>query len=446
MMSKTACFTVIIAIIAVLGGCTKEKAPSRSGQSQNSGAVDGKVQIRVAWWGDTKRHELYNQIIDEFQKAYPAVSVVREPVSWTDYWDKLSVQTAGGNAPDFFGIHPQFAADYIPRGVCENLETFVADGTITTQGWSQGTIDTGKINGTLYMLPMGVTLSCVFVNTGLFEELGVAPPSFDWSWEDMKTIGAAVRSGLDAQGKNNVYLTRDYSSSLNSWRYFVRQQGREIYDAQGNIGFTRQDAEDWFAMFKEFRDLGIVPDGATSTEYANPTLEDGLFARNRALTDMVPVNQYKLYRATFPDKKIAIIRMPASPGNKSGEFPEGAHFVINAKSTPEKKRAAAQLMNFWLNSETALKLFGLDQGVPGNLEIEQAVIPTLDEYQREIVDFVEKVSKAATATIYPPSGASEIDALFRTIGEQVQFDVKTPQAAAKDFYEQSLAIRSKAVK
>lgn len=425
--------------IALIAGCAKGK-DAASPQA----AGEGKTEIRAAWWGDTKRHELYNRIIDEFQQANPGVTVIREPVSWTDYWDKLSVQAAGGNAPDFFGMHPQFAADYIPRGVCESLESYVANGTITTQGWSEGTINTGRISGVLYMMPMGVTLSSVFVNTGLFSELGLEAPAFEWTWEDMKSTGVKARAALDARGLKNVYLSRDYSSALNSWRYFVRQQGREIYDAQGNINFIQKDAEDWFAMFKEFRDLGIVPDAATTTEYANPTLEDGLFARNRALTDLVPANQYKLYRDTFPDKQMGLIRMPVSPGKAAGEFPEGAHFAVNAKSPPEKKLAAAKLLNFWLNTEAALKLFALDQGVPGNLNLMQSVMPALDGYQREIVGFVEKVSAVATATIYPPPGASEIDALFRTIGEQAQFGVKTPAAAAKDFYEQAAAIRAKA--
>jgi multiple sugar transport system substrate-binding protein len=432
-MKKLFVFLMILAALD-FSGCQKKESAGNAGG----------LEIRAAWWGDTKRHELYNQIIDEFQKANPDVTVVREPVSWTDYWDKLSVQASGGNAPDFFGMHPQYAADYIPRGVCEPLDPYVADGTLSTAGWQQGTLDTGKINGVFYMMPMGITLSCVFVNTGLFKEIGVTPPAFDWSWDDMRRIGLEARKALDARGMKNVYLTRDYSSALNSWRYFVRQQGREVYNADGSIGFTQKDVEDWFVMFKGFLDSGITPDAATSTEYAQLTLEDGLFARNRVLTDLVPVNQYKLYRVTFPDKEMGIIRMPVSPGKKAGEFPEGAHFAVNAKSSPEKKRAAARLMNFWLNSETALKLFGLDQGVPGNLETGKSVLPALDEYQREVVAFVENVSKVATATIYPPAGASEIDALFKSIGEQVQFGAKTPAQAAKDFYEQASAIRNRA--
>jgi multiple sugar transport system substrate-binding protein len=405
--------------------------------------ADGTVEIRAAWWGDTKRHDLYNQIVAEFMKANPDIKVVTEPVSWNDYWDKLSVQVAGGNAPDFIGMHPQYASDYIGRDMVEPLDQYIKDGVISTDGWAQGTINTGVVNGTNYMMAMGVTFTSVFVNDGLFTELGIEKPAFDWTYDDMKTIGLAVRAALDAAGKTNVWLMNDMSTNINSFRYFVRQNGRELYDAEGNINFTAEDVEKWFTMWKDFRDSGIIPDAATATEYFNATLEDSTFSRDMVLLTQVPINQLKLYRTTFPNKTVSAIRIPSLAGGKVGEFPEGAHFAIYAKASPEKKLAAAKLINFWLNSKEALALFGLDQGVPGNLNLKDAYMANLDANQLDILDFVNKLSEIATPTIYPPTGASEIDALFKTIGEAVQFDAKTPADAAKEMYDQAVAIRSK---
>jgi multiple sugar transport system substrate-binding protein len=416
------------------------------GQSSGGAASSGKTEIRAAWWGDTGRHELYNRIVDEFQAANPDVVVAREPTSWNDYWDKLSVQAAGGNAPDFMGMHPQYSADYIPRGVCEPLDAYIADKTLSTDGWAQGTIDTGKYDGKVYMMAMGVTFSVSFVNTGLFKELGVTPPAFDWTWEDARRIGLQVRAAFDRQGKRTSWMFNDISTSINSWRYFIRQHGRELYDAKGDIGAQVSDVEEWFTMFKEFRDAGIVPDAATATEYFNATLEDSLFSRDKILILWVPVNQYKLYSTTFPNKEVSIIRMQTAPGRSVGEFPEGAHFAVNSRAAPEKKRAAVRLMNFWLNDERSLKIYGLDQGVPGNLKVGEVIIPALDQYQLKIVEVVNALSKIGTPTIYPPTGASEIDLLFRNFGEQVQFNQKTPAAAAREFYDQAVAIRARAGK
>lgn len=405
--------------------------------------TEGQTEIRAAWWGDTKRHEMYGKIVDEFMKANPDIKVVSEPVSWTDYWDKLSVQVAGGNAPDFIGMHPQYAADYIGRDMVEPLDQYITDGVINLDGWTQGTIDTGVINGKTYMLAMGVTFTSVFVNEDLFKEAGLEVPPFDWTYDDLKEIGLKARAYFDSVGKPNVWLIGDMSTNINSFRYFVRQNGRELYDTEGNINFIKEDVENWFAMFKEYRDLGIIPDAATSTEFFNATLEDSAFSRNMIMLTQVPINQLALYKDTFTDKNIGAIRIPSLAGGKVGEFPEGAHFAVYAKSSPEAKLGAAKLINFWLNTPTALAIFKLDQGVPANLKLQDSYLSELNQHQRMILDFVNKLSEIATPTIYPPKGASEIDLLFRTVGEAVQFDTLTPEEAAEQVYAEAVTIRSK---
>ena len=425
-MKKTLAFT--LALLMLLGMAS---IPAMASE---------KTEIRAAWWGDTKRHDLYGQIVAEFMKANPDVTVINEPVSWTDYWDKLSVQVAGGNAPDFIGMHPQYAADYIGRGMVESLDQYIADGIISTEGWPEGTLNTGVVDGKNYMMAMGVTFTSVFVNEDLFKQLGIEVPSFDWTYDELKEVGLKVRAAYDAAGKPGLDDGRPHQHR--SFRYFVRQNERD-HDAAGNINFTVEDAEKWFAMWKEFRDLGIIPDAATVTEYYNATLENSLFSRDLVMLAQVPINQLKLYKTTFPAKNVGAIRIPSLAGGLVGEFPEGAHFAIYAKSSPERKLAAAKLINFWLNTPTALSIFKLDQGVPGNLSLQDAYLPNLDEYQLLILDFVGKLSQIATPTIYPPKGASAIDTLFRTIGEAVQFDQLTPAQAAQQVYTEAVAIRSK---
>ena len=404
------------------------------------------VEIRAAWWGDTNRHALYQQILDAFVEEFDHVPVAPEPTSWNDYWDKLQTQSAGGNAPDFMGMHPQFAADYIRRNVLEPLDPYIDDGVISTDGWTDGTLETGVLDGVNYMMAMGVTFSCNFVNLGLIEELGLESPPFDWSWDDMMEWGLEAREALDAAGMTGTFAVNDDSSNLNSWRYFVRNQGREIYTQDGEIGFLPEDAEKYWTLYNEFRDNKIVPDPATTTEYFGATLEDSLFSHDRALIVRVPVNQYKLYRTTFPDKEVGIIRNQTAGtyGTAVGEFPEGAHFAVSANASENEKLAAAQLMNFWINTEEGLSIFGLDQGVPGNLDLASAYESNLDEYQLEIQKFVSTLSSLATPSTFPASGASEVDATFRLLGDEVAFGVKTPAEAAEELYDQAIAIIERA--
>ena len=94
MKKKILASVLCLAMMASLAACGENKDTDTSG---GSGSASGgeEVTIRWAWWGDTTRHEKYNKIADLFEEKNPGVKVAREPNSWTDYWDKLSVQVAG---------------------------------------------------------------------------------------------------------------------------------------------------------------------------------------------------------------------------------------------------------------------------------------------------------------------------------------------------------------
>ncbi|MDR0657272.1 MAG: extracellular solute-binding protein [Treponema sp.] len=418
--------------------------------SGGSASASGKVEIRASWWGDTVRHELYSKIIGEFEKANPGITVVREPLTWAGYWDKMSVQAAGGNAPDFISMHPLYANDYIPRGVCEPLDDYIKNGTISVDNWAQSTIDTGKFNGKIYMMAMGITFVSSFVNLGAFKELGIEPPPFDWTLEDAKRIGLQVRQAFDKQGKRNQWMMADRTMDINAGvlRYYAREAGRDFYDREGKLAFTQQDLENLFTDYKELRDLGVIPDAATSMEYFELPLEDTLLARDKVLIHSDPVNKFWLYNTTFPDKELGIIRIPSRKNKiQSGEYPEGAHYAVYARSTPEKKLAAAKLINFWLNDPRSLILYRLDQGVPANEKVlQETVVPALDKFMQASVNFVNILAKVTTPSPNPPTGHSQITQEYLKAAQEVAYGVKTPAQAAKDFYELAQDILVKVAK
>ena len=447
-MKKIVLLMVVLVIISgsLFAGGTSQQQPQGAQTAPAAAAAPAKVEIRAGYWGDGKRIDLYDNIIKEFEKVFTNVSVIREPLPFDAYADKLAIQVAGGNAPDFLSMHPQFMADYLSRGILEPLDQYVSNGVVSFDGWDPNVVNYGKYNGKIYLAAMGVTINGTLIDITGFKKLNVTPPGFDWSWDEAKSIGLQVRQALDAQGRKNAWMMNDSSSQFNNFRFYVRQFGHDPYDAQGNITFQQADVERWYAMWKDFRDLGIVPDAATSAETMNTTLANGLFAQERQLIAIyMPANQYWMYGTAFPDRDIQIIRQAGSKGNIAvGEFPGMGLYGVYSKTTPDKKLAAAQLLNFWLNDPRSLVLYQLDQGVPGNTAVvNQYVLPLLDKYNTATVNFVNTVSKIATVTPNPPPGASEIEAAFRTNNEKVMFGASTPAAAAKDFCDQAQAIRAR---
>jgi len=431
------------------GGNDQPAAQQPAGEAATqppAATVDGaeSVTIRAAWWGDVRRNEIYQEIIDRFMEDYPHITVISEPASWGDYWERLTVQAAGGNAPDFLGMNFSFASDYIRRGVLAPLDPFIDNGTINLDGWAQGTIDTGIVDGTKYMLAMGVTHNGTFLNLGLFEELGVPVPAMDWTWDDLRNLGEQVRDASIARGGPRVYIGGSRAGDIGQFRFFSIQRGVDTFDANGNMTLRQEDVEYWFQMWYDLMADGIIPDAETSAEFAGATLEDGMFARGRVLSINTAANQFPLHANSLPDLDIALIRNPNFRGAPYGNLVEGSHWGISSAAPAENQLAAAQLINFWANTERALELFLLDQGVPGNLTmVQNVVVPLLEGPQQVFADFVDSLAGRAIAPTMPPLGISEINSLFTEMTEMVNFGVMSPAAAAAQFMQEAEDILSR---
>ena len=142
----------------------------------------------------------------------------------------------------------------------------------------------------------------------------------------------------------------------------------------------------------------------------------------------------------MPDFQLTLARNPIGNSGGRGEYAEGAHFSINSSSSDEKKEAAAKLMNFWVNSESAMEIFQTDQGVPANSDMADYVKGLVDENQAKVIDYVVATMPVAYEASYAPVGATEVQAAFEDAANAVQFGQMTPQEGAKQFYEQAKSI------
>jgi len=196
-------------------------------------------------------------------------------------------------------------------------------------------------------------------------------------------------------------------------------------------------------MWNDLRENNIVPDAATTTEHARATLEDNLFARQRIIVTGIPVNQYKLYLNAVQGADLLLVRNPSLADGLPGEFVEGAHFAVSAHSTPEKKLAAAKLIDFWVNDPDSIELYRLDQGVPSNREMAEFLMAIVDEADQKIIEYVNKTSEIARPINFPPAGASEVNSLFEQIAEKVRFGQLTPEEGGEQLVSQAQDILNK---
>ncbi|MED4227715.1 sugar ABC transporter substrate-binding protein [Neobacillus cucumis] len=419
---------VSVFLLIGMAGC------SSSDKASTSATKKDPVELRFAWWGDTKRNEVYNAIADQFEQEHPNIKIKREASGWGDYWQKLSTQTAGGNAPDVFGMHASYVSDYANRNTLLKMDSYVTDKTIDQSNFPKAVVNSGKINGNLYMIAQGVTMTGFVYNPSLFDKLGVAQPAADWTWDDFaKTALALKAKGITGSADMGGGALQP------QFRYFLRQNGQDLFTEDGKkLAFDKETLVKWWSYWDDLRKKGGVPTAETSTEYQNAPLEQSLFVTGKIAMQQIPANQLYLYQQQIKDGQLKMAKMPALAGGKRGEYIEGAYLSVSAKSKHPKE--AAEFINFFVNSEKSLKLFKVEQGSPGSTKMADYVKPLLEPAQKDAVDFIQETLKVAKPAAYPPMGIAQIEQAYKDDYNAISFGKMSVKDAADKFMNEAKTI------
>ncbi len=395
---------------------------------------DEEINISFTWWGDTKRHEIYNRIVDLFEEENPNIKVDRPFGSWTQYWDKLATQIASGGAPDVVGMHQRFVSDYVPRGALLNLETYMESGVIDTSAIPEAVVNGGYVNGKPYMVAQGVVTTGIVYNTAVFDDLGVSYPDMNWTWEEHADKLIEIRESAKAKGLDMWGAGDSSGGFFPSFAYYARSNGENIYTENGEIGLTEDTIVSWFNYWKELREKDAIPDPATSVEYDGLPLEQSLFNTGKAALLILPANQIWLYQNQVTNGgQIDIVRMPHSAGKLPGEYIEGSYLAVTSGS--KHPEAAAKLISFFINNPEAQKTFMVEQGVPPTTTAVENIYDKLSAPQKRSIDFVQETLAIAEKAPYPPTGATEIMARFEEIAQAISFGYQTPEEGAAEFMQ-----------
>lgn len=402
-----------------------------AGGDQEGQDADGPVELRVGWWGNADRDQLYYAINDLYMAENPNVEITTMSPGWNDYWVQIATMYAGGTAPDVVQFQANQIGEYCSKGVLTPLQPYVDSGVIDLNNWNMEFVNTGNYEGELYMITIGMTSQAMYLNETWIEELGYELWDFDQniSWAEFEDWMIE----LQAHMPEGAYAGMDfYDNSDLAW-IFIRQHmpaGTEWVDADGNFAVPVEVLEEWYAMGERLRQAGAFPPLGWFQEWRNKPWQDGVIANRRTVYRAENANKYALFSA-YSDDDIAIRRVQTAP---DGENPHGELLITSAlgiSETSDLKDVAADYINFFVNNEEAQIIFSAEVGVPGSLSIQQAIAPHINEFDVIATDYLNMVS-ADTAPFLPkPPGIWALQNEIRVAGEAVSFGEMTPREAAE---------------
>lgn len=436
----------MVIVLLVVSACSNQSgttpggnAPAATGGSASEGGKsnDAPVELRMGWWGSATQ-EVTLQALKLFEERHPGITIKGE-FAGTGYWDKLSTQIAGSNAPDIIQMDIAQLSEYAKRGALLDLTPYAGD-TIHTADFDKDMIDLGTIDGKLYALSLGANTYSMFYNATVLKELNIPEPQPTWTWDDFVEMNNKI-----GQMKNGFYGTLDQSSVVGAFEVFVRQHGGPLYE-NGKFAASKEILVKWFEMWENMRQNG----GATPPDVtANIPVGGGEHHRQplptgKVAMQMIWSNNLYSYNNMMKDSVVGIQILP----NGKDEVAKGGYIkpsqLLSANSKTKHPKETAMVIDFLLNDPDATAILGALRGVPSTSKVRAHIKPLINEHDARTFDYIE-TARGFTRKMDPPYpvGSSEVSEVFATVNEEVAFGVKKPAEAAEYMINEANKILSK---
>jgi multiple sugar transport system substrate-binding protein len=397
------------------------------------------ARLRLLFWGGQDRADRTYQVTDLFA-ANGGPTVEGEFLAWNDYWPKLATQTAGGNAPDIIQMDYRYIVEYASRNAIAPLDEFVG-GVLNLDDFDADQLEGGKVDGKLYGISLGANSVATLINTAAFEEAGIDAPTNAWTYDDIMTMAEAFNS---ANIRNGMKVMTDGSGiepMLDNW---LRQKGKSLYTAEGQLGFDADDVVEWFTMWNNMREAGAIVSAEDQALDTGP-LETTMLVLGKAALMPSNSNQLVGYQALVPDRLDMCGYARIAPGAGGGHYRKPSMF-FSVGGSAANKEAAAEFLNFFVTSAEAGEVLGVERGIPCDASVREAVAPTLDDSSQIALNFVANLGDLlGPLPPSPPAAAGEIDiSLLRTLSQEVAFGARSPEDAGPFFVQSATDILNRA--
>jgi multiple sugar transport system substrate-binding protein len=394
--------------------------------------------IRHYWWGNPERDKRTFAVIEAFQKKNPGIAVSGETIGWGDYWTKMATQTAGRNMADLVQMDYRYLFEYVRRGALQPLDGFIGK-SLMIGDFDKGPISGGQVDGQLYALNIGSNSQVMVHNTRVFQEAGIDADLINWTWDDF----ASACEKITSKTGGAVRGADDMSLQIEVFESWARQNGREFYDAEGNVAVTAEDVAGYWQYWADLRKAGLVRDKDRTLILDAPIAEMGVPVGDTAVSHFWS-NQLVGIQAVAKDK-IGAAMVPHKAGGKPGQFIKPSMFMSLSRDAKDPEAAIAY-MNAWVNDPEITGILGLERGIPASPKVREALAPNLTEVERLSVDYFAAIQDKVSALPLPaPKGAGEVRDAFMRIGTEVVLGNMESAEAAGMFVEDAQAIVERAL-
>lgn len=370
---------------------------------------------RLRFWAMGSEATNVGQLLPEFERLNPGITVEVQALPWTAAHSKLLTSYAGSSLPDLSQVGNTWVSEMTAIGAISPLPGF-ADDLLTDQ--FPAVLETNQINSRPMATPWYVDTRLIFYRTDLLERAGYdAVPQ---TWDGWKQAMHAVKRVAGA-GNYAVLLPVNEFEQLLTFGLQGTEPLLRDRDTRGN--FSSPSFVAALAFYKSLFDEGLAP-LASSTQISNvwTEFERGYFSFY--FSGPWSIGDFKTRLAPTTRWMTSGVPGPTGPGASA---PGGSSLVVY-RSSPHQE-AAWKLVRYLSDPGVQARFNGITGNLParesawatptvagdpyiaafkGQLSRARAV-PKVPEWERIVTEMQIVAERMVRGEYTPATAGAEID-------------------------------------
>ncbi|MFC0180204.1 ABC transporter substrate-binding protein [Thorsellia kenyensis] len=313
------------------------------------------IVLRYALW-DRNQLPYEEALARKYEEKNPGVKIEFELTPYKEFFVKLGAASTGGVSPDIFWMNMPNVTQYSKNGIIEPLNAHIASTKFDVTTMLDSSIKAYQYNGEQMTIPRDVDSIAVWYNKKLFDEAGIAYPTNDWTWDDLRNTTKQLHEKL---GDKAFPLMMDLSGDgQDSYLNLLYQKGLHITPMGDKpTDIASQEAIWVYEQLQEMMQDGSLP----SIEQMSELKTEEAFQSDRvALAYAGSWLAGPFANNEIINKHVGVVMMPKIDIQASV-----SHSVSYAISSASKQKEAAWQYISYLASEEAQSQLGTS-AIPAN--------------------------------------------------------------------------------
>jgi multiple sugar transport system substrate-binding protein len=399
-----------------------------------SQAQDNVVTIKWTNWDSAEQtgKAATDALVQAFEASHPNIKVEIEPISFSDFEQKLLLQIRSGQSPDVIQTYGNYTSDFNAAGALAPLEDLAGAEYIAEM--PPALEKTGEYGGQLVAVPWAVQPVGLWYNKKLLEQAGLDPSAPPQTIDELLTAMAAIKEKLPDVIPLGIDSTnRVFALDVNTpW---MKAFGAEPFDGEKANADT-PEMKAYLTFMQTLAHKGYTEIGQ-KIGYFRPLAAQGkvaFIADQSILEGVIKLTDKDMTDEEFNDTW-GVTTLPSGPGGGPFSVPQDHQLAVMAGS--QHKQEAWEFVKWLTRSEEAdIHVIKNKAAFPAATSLPDAAA-TLLANDPSLQVFKEKIAPTVVNPPWGPKYTKAFDPIMVGVQQVMTSDRSVDDVAAE--IQQSLA-------